>query len=164
MKRALLAVAVLCALAFVPAMRAQNCAPMSGIGDVQFFDNTGNTLSAGALYAFNAGTSTQAPSYTDSTCSVLNANPLPLSSSGRASVWLTSQLYKLVLCFQNDGATCASGDVLWSQDNVPGVPMSTSSGSSFTGIFISGTSSPATTGILRLASAGATLPTAQTCA
>jgi len=136
----------ICASAFAQVM------PFMSLGNAQFFDNNGQLLTAGVLYSYQAGTSTQQATFTDSTGSVQNPNPIPFGSGARVSIWLTSSLkYKFVLCLQNDGPTCAPADVLFSVDQVPGCAGCTS-GSIFIGTFISGTASPATTGILELAS------------
>lgn len=134
---------------------AQTFAPYSGTGSAQFFDNNGQVLNGGVLYSFQAGTSTQQATYTDSTGTTLNPNPIPFGSGARVSIWMnTSLVYKFVLCLQNDGVACAPADVLFSVDQVPGNLNGTAAGTSpFTGTFISGSASPATTGILRLASA-----------
>jgi hypothetical protein len=135
---------------------AQNVSLMP-VPKQQFFSNTGAILAGGYIYSFQAGTTTQAPTYTDSTGASLNANPIPLDSAGRPpQVWLANQYYKFVLCTQNDGATCAGGDTVWTVDNVPGQPTISASGSTFTGTFVSGTASPSSTGILRLASGDST--------
>lgn len=131
---------------------AQAVSPFMGLGIAQFFDNNGKPLTAGVLYSYQAGTSTQQATFTDSTGTIQNVNPIPFGSGARGAIWLTSgALYKFVLCSQNDGAFCSPGDVLFSVDQVPGSPGFTSGGSTFTGTFISGSASPATTGILRLA-------------
>jgi hypothetical protein len=130
--------------------------PFQGLGNVQFFDNNGAPLTAGVLYSFQAGTSTQQATYTDSTGTVLNPNPIPFGSGARVSIWLsTGAFYKFVLCLQNDGAVCAPADVLFSVDQVPGGAtggVGGGGGSPFTGIFISSSANQATSGILRLAS------------
>ena len=128
--------------------------PFQGLGSAQFFDNNGNELTSGVLYSYAAGTTTQQATYTDSTGVFANPNPLPFSSGGRVTIWLTSTLkYKFVLCLQNDGSFCAPADVLFSVDQVPGCAgCSAAGGTTFTGTFISGTTNPATTGILELAS------------
>lgn len=127
------------------------CSPILGLGSVQLFDNNGTPLPNGVLYSYQAGTTTQQATYTDATCTVPNNNPITMTSGGRANIWLSGSLiYKFVACLQNDGPVCAPADVLFSVDNVPGVPLS--AGSPFIGTFISGSSSPATSGILELAS------------
>jgi hypothetical protein len=150
MKKAsiLLAVALFCTLASF----AQTVSPFMGLGNAQFFDNNGEPLVAGVLYSYQAGTSTQQATYTDSTGLVLNPNPLPFGSGARTGIWLlSSSYYKFVLCLQNDGANCAPADVLFSVDQVPGSPAGSGGGSGSP--FISASANPATTGILRLATA-----------
>jgi hypothetical protein len=143
------AVLLLCA-AFA---HSQAVAPFQGLGNVQFFDNNGQPLTSGVLYTYLGGTSSPQATYTDSTGLTQNPNPLPFSSGARASIWLTPTInYKFVLCLQNDGSFCAPGDVLYSEDQVPGSFSGSGGGSPFTGTFISGSTNPATTGILRLAS------------
>lgn len=144
------------ALLFCAAFAHAQVTPFMGLGNAQFFDNNGNELTSGVLYSYQAGTSTQQATYTDYTGLVQNPNPIPFGSGARVSIWLTSTAtYKFVLCLQNDGASCAPGDVLFSVDQVPACPGCTSGGSTFTGTFISNTANPASTGILRLASGDA---------
>lgn len=124
-----------------------------GLGNAQFFDNNGAPLTAGVLYSYQAGTTSQLATYTDASGTTVNPNPIPFGSGARVGIWLsTGSFYKFVLCVQNDGPSCAPADVIFSVDQVPGSPIVSSSGSTFTGIFISSTANPATTGILRLAS------------
>ncbi|HET8823495.1 MAG TPA: hypothetical protein VFM77_00075, partial [Terriglobales bacterium] len=142
---------LLFALASPCFLSAATCAPILGLGNLQAFDNNGKPLTSGVLYSFQAGTSTQQATYTDSTCTTTNANPVTFASGARANVWLnTGQTYKFVLCAQNDGAACAPSDTLFSVDQVPGG--STGGGGGGGSPFISGSANPATTGILRLAS------------
>lgn len=149
MKKILFAFVLLFSL---PAL--SQCSPFMGIGNVQFIDNVGNPLVNGVLYSFQAGTSTQQATFTSSTCGTPNVNPISFGSGGRVTIWLTTTLfYKFVLCAQNDGAACAAGDILFSVDQVPGGPASGgTSGSPFIGVFISGSSTPATAGATRFAS------------
>src|SRR5437899_3359149 len=105
---------------FVPVCDAQ-VSPFMGVGNVQFLANDGTPLVNGCLYVFAAGTTTQSSSFTDSTGSVLNTNPVCFGSGARASIWLTTaNFYKLQLCSANDGNTCSPADVLYSVDNLPG--------------------------------------------
>jgi hypothetical protein len=136
-------------LAAIPAF--SQVSPFMGLGNAQFFDNNGKPLVAGVLYSYQAGTTTQQATYTDATGTILNPNPIPFGSGARISIWLTSgAYYKFVLCLQNDGASCAPADVLFSVDQVPGASTGTGTAGS---PFISGSANPATSGILRLASA-----------
>lgn len=89
---------------------------VAGAG-LQAFNNTGAVLAGGLLYTYSAGSTAAAPTWTDSTQSVLNANPIVLSSAGRITneIWLQGgQLYKLVLKDANN-VTLAT----W--DNIPGI-------------------------------------------
>ena len=127
-----------------------------GIGNVQFLDNSGAPLTNGCLYVYQAGTSTQAASFVDSTGTTQNTNPVCFGSGGRASIWVsTGAFFKYVLCLTNDGPACAAGDTLFSVDQVPGGSSAGGGGggSPFVGIFVSSSASPATTGIVQLATA-----------
>ena len=77
----------------------------------QWFDNNGDPLAGGKIWIYLAGTTTPGISYTDSTGSVPNTNPVILDSSGRASVWLSPGNYKLVMTTKDDV-------VLWTKDKV----------------------------------------------
>ena len=132
--------------------------PIQGLGSIQLLDNSGRPATSGCFYFYVAGTSTQQATFTDSSGQFQNTNPLCLTTGARANgVWLTtSAQYKIVACVNNDGPFCSAGDVLWSQDNLPGGASggggSASCGSGCVGFFISGTASPATSGVLRMAS------------
>lgn len=71
-----------------------------GVG-AQFFDNSGNVLSGGKIYTYEAGTSTPLAAYTSSTGSTAHTNPIILDSAGRipsgGEIWNALQLYKFVL-------------------------------------------------------------------
>ena len=71
-----------------------------GVG-AQFFDNSGNPLSGGKIYTYEAGTSTPLATYTSSTGSTAHTNPIILDSAGRVpsggEIWNEIRLYKFVL-------------------------------------------------------------------
>jgi hypothetical protein len=147
--------ALACLFTLPQSLKAQ-VSPFMGVGNVQFFGNDGSVLTNGCLYVFQAGTTTQVASFVDSTGTTQNTNPVCFGSGARASIWLTTgNFFKLVLCLQNDGAFCAAGDTLFTVDQVPGGSSGGGGGggSPFIGIFISSSASPATSGILELASA-----------
>ena len=48
----------------------------------QFFANNGTFLSNGLLYSYVAGSTTPAPTYTDSTGVTANTNPIVLNARG----------------------------------------------------------------------------------
>lgn len=80
-------------------------------------DSSGNPLSGGKLYTYEAGSTTALTTYQDSTGSTAHANPIVLDSRGEPSapIWLTSgSTYKFILK--------TSADVtIRTVDNVAGV-------------------------------------------
>jgi hypothetical protein len=60
---------------------------------------------------YAAGTSTPLATYTDSTLSVANSNPVIMDANGLANIWLGQLSYKFV-------GTDAANNVLWTVDNV----------------------------------------------
>lgn len=78
----------------------------------RFFDNNNNPLAGGFLYTYQAGTTIPSATFTDSTGSTPNTNPIALNARGEASVWLTpGQSYKFIL-------QDASGNTIWTSDNL----------------------------------------------
>jgi len=118
----------------------------------QFFDNSGNLLSGGVIYTYAAGTTTPQATYTTSTGSIAQSNPIVLDSSGRISggeLWVTTGvLYKFVL--QN-----SSGSTIATYDNLDGIndfstlvtsaALAASNGSSLVGYLPAGSGAVATT-------------------
>jgi hypothetical protein len=91
---------------------AVTLSPFGGVA-AQFFDNSGNLLSGGLIYTYAAGTSNPQITYTTSSGSIAQANPIVLDASGRVpsgEIWLSNNLrYKFVL--QNSlGSTIATYD------------------------------------------------------
>ena len=81
---------------------------------MRLYDNLGNLAIGGLVYTYAAGTSTPATTYTDSTATTPNANPVVANSRGEVSIWLaTGKAYKLV-------AYDASNNLLWSKDQIAG--------------------------------------------
>lgn len=108
---------------------------------IQFFNSAGNVLAGGQIFQYLAGTTTPASTFTDSTGSTPNANPITLDSAGRYSnqIWMTvGTTYKLVL--KDSGGT-----TILTEDNITGVN-DTSSGAASewilqgTPTYVSGTS------------------------
>jgi hypothetical protein len=81
------------------------------IAKQQYWDSNGNPLVGGKVYTYQAGTSTPQATYTDSSGSTPNANPVILDSRGEAAIYWGSTAYKIVL-------QDASGNTIWTQDNV----------------------------------------------
>jgi hypothetical protein len=78
----------------------------------QNFDSNGDPLVGGRLYTYAAGTTTSQATYTDSTGSAANTNPIILDARGEANVWIDPGLsYKYVLKDANDVT-------IWTVDNI----------------------------------------------
>lgn len=78
---------------------------------IRFNNAVGQPLAGGKVFTYVAGTNTPLASFTDYSGSVANANPVILDSVGEANIWLSNQLYKIVLTDANDV-------VQWTVDNV----------------------------------------------
>jgi len=65
-------------------MPSYNLSAFQGGVGIQLFDNNGDPLAGGLIYTYTAGTTTPKATYTTSTGSVANANPIVLDSAGRA--------------------------------------------------------------------------------
>lgn len=86
-------------------MPAVNLSIYGGVG-WQFFDNSGNVLSGGLLYTYEAGTTTPLATYTSSSGETAHTNPIQLNAAGKVpsgEIWLDySKKYKFVLKTAND--------------------------------------------------------------
>jgi hypothetical protein len=79
---------------------------------LQFIDNNGVPMANCLLFTYEAGTSNPLATFTDSTGSSSNPNPIVLDAGGRANVWLDSNLsYKYIL--KN-----SDGSILFTVDNI----------------------------------------------
>jgi hypothetical protein len=113
---------------------------------MQFFDANGNPLVGGKLYTYAAGTTSPLATYTDSSGTSANTNPIILDSRGEANVWLGVGSYKMILKDSVDA-------LILTVDNILGVPSSNaalvalaaSDGSSLVGFIQSGTGAVART-------------------
>jgi hypothetical protein len=87
----------------------------------QFFDNNGAVVNSGKLCTYAAGSTTPLATYSDSGLTVLNANPVILNSAGRptsGAIFLQAATYKYTLLTAGTDATCSTGAVIWTLDNV----------------------------------------------
>lgn len=111
----------------------------------QFFDDSGNPLSGGKVYIYNAGTTTPATSYTARNGLTPNSNPIVLDAAGRtpAEIWLTGgNLYKYIVKTSADA-------LIGTYDNLPAVndPTTINSLITVTGTnTLTGAATPALTG------------------
>lgn len=79
----------------------------------QFFDNSGLPLAGGKIFTYSSGTTTPKATYTDSSGTTANTNPVILDASGRANIWLSG--YYTIVCQNSNGVQ------LWSVDNVSSI-------------------------------------------
>lgn len=82
-------------------MPAVTLSIFGGVG-AQFFDNSGNVLTGGKIYTYEAGTTTPLATYTSSTGNTAHTNPIVLDAAGRVpsggEIWNNfTKLYKFVL-------------------------------------------------------------------
>jgi hypothetical protein len=103
-----------------------------------FVDAAGEPLVGGQLYTYVAGTTTLQATYTDSTATTANTNPIILDSRGEANVWLGGAIYKFVL-------KDADGALIWTVDNISAPTAAVSPVLSGNVTIDSNTSSPALT-------------------
>lgn len=78
---------------------------------MQFFSDAGVPLVYGKLYTYASGTATPLVTYTDSTGTVPNSNPIILNTRGEAEVWLGPSRYTFAL-------TDADDNLIWTADGV----------------------------------------------
>ena|SRR6266851_1996091 len=87
---------------------------------LRFVDANGNALNGGKLYVYLAGTLTKTTSYTDSTGTVPQTNPIVLNVRGEpggSGIWLAAGVaVKLVLSTATD--TDPPGAPIWSVDGI----------------------------------------------
>lgn len=99
----------------------QTVAPMP-LPKIQFFTTTGVPNASGCVYSFTTGTSTPLATYTDSTGSVQNSNPVQLDANGYGSIWLGNSTYRIQLWTFGGGGTlgttCGGGTQIYQVDGV----------------------------------------------
>jgi len=86
-------------------------AVLSPTAKMAFTNSAGEPLVAGRLYTYIAGTTTLQATYTDSSGSQANTNPIILDTRGEANVWLGGAIYKFVLKDADDA-------LIWTVDNI----------------------------------------------
>ena len=94
----------------------------------QFFDNSGNILSGGLIYQYQAGSSTPLATYTTNSGTIANSNPIILNSAGRCDneIWMqTGYTYKFIL-------QTSTGVILQTLDNLYPILQNSSGGGSTT--------------------------------
>jgi len=91
--------------------------PLGGAG-WQFFTNSGQVLTGGKIFTYEAGTTTNKPTYTTSAGNVAHTNPIILNASGRVpgnELWLEkASPYKFIVKDSNDV-------LIGTYDNITGI-------------------------------------------
>jgi hypothetical protein len=77
----------------------------------QFFTDAGVMCAGCSLYTYAAGTTTLTATYSNSTLTTPNANPIVLDTAGRATIFLSPVSYKFEL-------RLTTGTVVWTFDNI----------------------------------------------
>ena len=95
----------------------------AGVG-AQLFDDSGNVLTGGKIYTYQAGTTIPLASYTSSAGNIAHSNPIILNAAGRVptgEIWLDiSSLYKFVVTTAND-VLIATYDNVGGSFNITGI-------------------------------------------
>lgn len=86
-------------------------ATLSPSPKMQFFTAAGIPLVGGKLYTYASGTTVPAATYTTSSATTSNANPVILDSRGEADVWFGPSRYTLVLKDADD-------NLIWTADGI----------------------------------------------
>jgi hypothetical protein len=95
---------------------AYNLSAFAGAG-AQFFDSNGIPLAGGLLYVYTAGTTTPATTWTTSSGTSANTNPIVLNAAGRTpfEIWLNSGVtYKFALY-------TSTNVLIGTYDNIPAI-------------------------------------------
>lgn len=92
---------------------------------LQFFDASGRPLAFGCVFSYASGTSTPLATYTDSTGSVQNQNPVILDAggyagSGSSGIWLQAGTTYTLKVKSAGGTKCAAGSTLSTVDGIGG--------------------------------------------
>lgn len=109
----------LISLLFCTAMSAQVAVTPYRNARATFVDPNGLPLASGCVFFYEGGTNTPQNTYTDSTGSTPNPNPVILDSTGSANIWLGPETYKIA-AWSYGGTNCSTGVQQWVVDNVPG--------------------------------------------
>lgn len=128
MKRIFAAIFV-CILLATGECFAQNSVTPSPVPVQQFADQNGVPLAGGKLYSYISGTTTPLATYTDSTGTTPNTNPIILDSAGRANIWIVpGSVYRFTLYD-------AAGNLVWQKDGITSVSLANGGiiGGTFTG-------------------------------
>ena len=98
-------------------IQAQTNVALAPVAKQQFLSSTGVPLANGCVFTYQAGTSTQQATYTDSTGTIQASNPIILDAGGFTSIWLSNLSYRIAV-WSAGGVNCATGQQQYVIDNV----------------------------------------------
>lgn len=78
-----------------------------------FVDSSGSPCAGCSLYSYAAGTTSPLATYTDTSATSQNTNPVVLDAAGGANIWVGPTAYKFIL-------KDTQGTILWTVDQVKG--------------------------------------------
>lgn len=110
----------ICVLILGITARCQTAVVLAPLPQLQYFDQSGRPLSFGCVFTFISGTTTPLSTYTDSTGSTLNANPVVLSGGGSANIWLQAGALYTMRLKASGGTNCASGTQQYTINGIGG--------------------------------------------
>src|ERR1700690_873574 len=87
---------------------------------LQFFDQSGRTLSFGCVFTYACDSPTPLATSTDYTGNTLNSNPVVLSAGGSANIWIQAGLAYAFKVKSSGGVNCASGATLYTVSGIGG--------------------------------------------
>jgi hypothetical protein len=99
---------------------------LAPVAKQQFFDSSGRTLSFGCVFTYQSGTTTPLASYTDSTGTVQNTNPIILTaggfagSTGSSAFFIQAGVAYTVKVVSQGGTNCSLGTTQYTIDGVGG--------------------------------------------
>lgn len=97
------------------------------------FSQNGIPLAGGQLFTYLAGTSTPQPTYSNSSGTATNTNPIILDANGQCDCWLVGGIaYKFILAPATD--TNPPSNPYWTEDNIKGINDIASSYAKDTGV------------------------------
>lgn len=102
---------------YTPQSIAQTAVALSPVAKQQFFGQNGSPLASGCIGTFITGTSTPLPTYTDSTGTAQNTNPIILDGGGFGNIWLSNSTYRFTLTSAG-GVNCATGTLQYTIDGI----------------------------------------------
>jgi len=99
---------------------AQTAVLLAPVPQLQFFDQSGRPLAFGCVFTYQNNSVTPLATYTDSTGTTQNANPVILTAGGSANVWIQAGVAYSFRLKTFGGANCASGSTLYTVNGIGG--------------------------------------------